>query len=209
MAGRAVLGQAPPTASYLELMTLDEIDLLASEFIDVENDDQVKAIFDKIGDLRKPIKELITSVTASTRECKRLREAAEKPPKGKDKGKGKGKKGKGKAGAGEDPQVVAGGADQKTFDGLTTFAPEIAHALPWAAPEEAGQLFVGPLGDYGKPAVLRIQALGPLMMEAFLQEYEKSVLRRIVYFLCVCVCLLMMSTEIVCACVACASASLL
>ena len=114
-AGRAALGSAAPCASYADLITVNELEVMAQDFNDASTHDDIKGVNAKINKAKQPIRELAGIVSRFTRDLvASVKDVASKSPAAHGKGKSKGKgQGCGKAGAGlaknmATPEVVSG-----------------------------------------------------------------------------------------------------
>ena len=104
VASRAVVGYAPPCASYDELITVQAISVIAQSFDEAKTSNDIKDTKGRIATARKPIKELAAAVNGAAKELTMARDLASKPAssavagRSKGRGKGAGKAGKGIAG---------------------------------------------------------------------------------------------------------------
>ena len=101
-ASRAVVGYAPPCASYHQLTTVQAVAVIAESFDEAKTMDDIKDTKGNLAAARKPLKELAAAVNGAAKELSVARDMACKPassPAGvRSKGEGKGKAGKGIAG---------------------------------------------------------------------------------------------------------------
>ena len=182
--GRAVLGQAPPCASYTDLITLGEVEVYCAEFSDATSDDDIKGINAKVAEARKPLKELVAAVTSQVREVSKIKDnAARAAAKAAAKAKGKGGKNKdkgkgGKAGGG-DPKAVSMQMDGIVYL-MTSIAPEICREIP---PAFGSGMEVDLKGLEHCPAIIRLETVEKALREQpitgiidnFMQDFDQSV----------------------------------
>ena len=90
ISGRALLGFAAPCASYMQLVTMLEMEVMSQEFLEVQCQEDIKALNTKVAKTRAPAKELLAKVIEATKDLNDLitEETTQDAASGK-KGKGK------------------------------------------------------------------------------------------------------------------------
>ena len=98
--GRALLGFAPPCASYCELLPVSKLRSRTQDVDTCASNEDIAEIRKDIASMKKPIRELMGAVRSAARELATARDQEMKMSKGGGKGgRGKGKKGTGGRGA--------------------------------------------------------------------------------------------------------------
>ena len=182
-ASRAVVGYAPPCASYDQLTIVQAVALIAESFDEAKSMDDIKDTKGRVATARKPLKELAAAVNGAAKELTMARDLASKPAgssagvRSKGRGKGRGKAGKGVAG---DFSGATPGQTSSTTCPLLECGAENGVEITQVSTKDDDVTLAD--CDYSKPLLIKSHGVAQKMddkaiqgiLDSFLNESDKS-----------------------------------